>query len=110
MWLMGAVSRENRNIDMICQHNCDGTIIPMKIRMEDDDGMVQEYRIRSYKDMSHSPGSFELPDAGHVHSSGIYPFECKIESFGREQVLHLFYNSYEHTWKLAPNTSLAHAK
>ena len=91
----------NKNIDMICQHKADGTIIPMKIRMLDDDGAYQEYKIRAYKDLSYKGKFFEMPDVGMVHSSGIYPFECKIESFGRERVLRLFYNSYDHTWKLS---------
>ena len=92
----------NKNIDMICQHNADGTIIPMKIRMLDDDGAYQEYKIRAYKDLTYKGNVFEMPDVGNVHTSGIYPFECKIESFGREHMIKLFYNSYEHTWKLVP--------
>ena len=67
---------------------------------EDDDGMMQEYKVRSYKDLKYKGELFEMPDVGRVHSSGIYPFDVKIESFGREQTLRLFYNSYEHTWKL----------
>lgn len=92
----------NRNIDMICQHKADGTIIPLKIRMVDDDGAYQEYKIRAYKDLTYKGNLFEMPDAGKVHSRGIYPFECKIECFGRERVLRLFYNSYDHAWKIAP--------
>lgn len=99
---MGTLSHENRNIDMICQHKADGTIIPIKIRMTDDDGAYQEYRIRAYKDLSYKGSVFEMPDVGRVHSSGIYPFECKIECFGNERTIRLFYNSYEHTWKLSP--------
>ncbi|MBO4905381.1 MAG: hypothetical protein J5367_09200 [Lachnospiraceae bacterium] len=83
---------ENKNIDMICQHKADGTIIPMKIRMLDDDGAYQEYKIRAFKDMNHE---------GNL--TGIYPFECKIECFGHERLISLFYNSYEHTWKYAPH-------
>lgn len=91
---------DNKNIDMICQHKADGTIIPMKIRMIDDDGAYQEYKIKAYKDLTYRGSVFEMPDVGKVHSQGIYPFECKIEIFGHERVISLFYNSYEHTWKL----------
>ncbi|MCR5301393.1 MAG: hypothetical protein K6E49_03015 [Lachnospiraceae bacterium] len=90
----------NRNIDMICQHKADGSIIPIRIRMLDDDGAYQEYRIRSYKDLSYKGNIFDMPDVNRIHSTGIYPFECKIESFGCVRTLKLFYNSYEHTWKL----------
>ena len=92
----------NKNIDMICLHKADGTIVPIKIRMLDDDGAYQEYKIRAYKDLAYKGNVFEMPDVGTVHSSGIYPFECKIESFGHIRVINLFYNSYEHTWKLSP--------
>ena len=98
---MGAAQEDNKNIDMICQHKADGTIIPMKIRMLDDDGAYQEYKIRAYKDLSYKGSLFDMPDVGRIHTSGIYPFECKIESFGHERTLKLFYNSYEHTWKLS---------
>ena len=91
----------NKNIDMICQHKSDGTIIPMKIRMLDDDGAYQEYKIRAYKDLTYKGAPLDDLDASRVHSSGIYPFECKIESFGHIRVIKLFYNSYEHTWKLS---------
>ena len=91
----------NKNIDMICQHKADGTIIPIKLRMLDDDGAYQEYKVRAYKDLTYKGNVFELPDAGKVHSQGIYPFEVKIESFGNLRTIKLFYNSYEHTWKLA---------
>ncbi len=90
-----------KNIDMICQHNSDGSIIPLKIRMEDDDGMMQEYKVRAYKDLRYKGSTFDMPDVSRIHTSGIYPFDVKIESFGSERTLKLFYNSYEHTWKLA---------
>ncbi len=96
---------DDKNIDMICQHKADGTIIPIRIRMLDDDGAYQEYKIRAYKDLSYKGNFFELPDAGKVHSSGVYPFECKIECFGCEKTIKVFYNSYEHTWKLSPRTT-----
>jgi hypothetical protein len=91
---------ENRNIDMICQHNADGTIIPLKIRMLDDDGAYQEYKVKAYKDLRYKGDFFEMPDVGKVHTSGIYPFQIRIECFGHERTVRIFYNSYEYTWKL----------
>ena len=101
---METSSHANRNIDMICQHKADGTIIPLRIRMLDDDGAYQEYKVRTYRDLSYRGQTFDMPDVSRVHTSGIYPFECRIESFGHERTLKLFYNSYEHTWKM---TSMA---
>ena len=47
---MGTLTIDNKNIDMICRHMADGTIIPLKIRLLDDDGAYQEYKIRAYKE------------------------------------------------------------
>ena len=88
------------NIDMICLHKADGTIIPIKIRVLDKDGAYQEYRIKAYKDLSYKGNPFEMSDVSRVHSKGIYPFEIKVESFGIIRTMKIFYNSYEHTWKL----------
>ena len=90
----------NKNIDMICQHKADGTIIPIRIRMLDEDGAYQEYKIHAYKDLTYKGAPLDNLNASKVHTSGIYPFECKIESFGHVHVIKVFYNSYEHTWKL----------
>ena len=93
---------------MFCQHRADGTIIPIRLRLLDDDGAYQEYKIRAYKDLSYRGDRFALQDAGMVHSPGIYPFECRIECFGRERTIRVFYSSYEHTWKLV-NQGTSHA-
>lgn len=100
LWEHGMAADMSKNIDMICQHKADGSIIPIKIRMEDDDGMMQEYKIRSYKDLRYRGNTFDMPDVSRIHTSAIYPFDVRIECFGHERTLKLFYNSYEHTWKL----------
>ncbi len=100
---MGKVTDTNKNIDMICQHRADGTIVPIRMRMIDDDGAYQEYKIQAYKDLTYKGNVFEMPDAGKFQSAGIYPFECKIECFGNELTIKVIYNSYEHTWKLTQN-------
>ncbi|MBR1508952.1 MAG: hypothetical protein IJ619_13220 [Eubacterium sp.] len=30
-------------VDVICQHNKDGSMIPMRVRLTDEDGAVQTY-------------------------------------------------------------------
>ena len=99
---MGTAVHENKKIDMICQHNADGTMIPLKLRMKDEDGAYQEYKIKAYKDLTYKGIPFDRIDDSRVHSSDITPFECKIECFGHERTIRLFYNSYEHTWMLSP--------
>ena len=97
---MDLCTKTQQKIDMICQHKSDGTIIPIKFRMVDDDGLYQESKRKAYKDLSFKGKIFKLEDAGLVHSSVIVPFECRIESFGKDMVVNIYYNSDERIWVL----------
>ena len=48
-------------VDVICQHNKDGSMIPMRVRLTDEDGAVQTYTIKNYEDLSHQ-GTRTMPD------------------------------------------------
>ena len=39
-----------QSIDVICIHYKNGTVVPYKVRLVDEDGMSQEYSIKKYKD------------------------------------------------------------
>ena len=85
-----------RNADVICQHTKDGQLIPLKIRVEDDDGELQSYSIRSYKPMTVG-GKLVMPNEVTLKSS-IWQFECKICMWGKEQIISLFYSAYDKVW------------
>ena len=53
----------DKRIDLICQHTMEGKIIPLKLRFQDEDGELQEYSVKGYRDTS---------------EFGITSFECKI--------------------------------
>ena len=55
--------RVDKRIDLICQHTMEGKIIPLKLRFQDEDGELQEYSVKGYRDTS---------------EFGITSFECKI--------------------------------
>ena len=97
---MDPCTKTQQKIDMICQNKTDGTIIPIKFRIVDDDGMYQEYKIKAYRDLSFKGKLIRLEDVGLVHSSVIVPFECRIESFGKDMVVNIYYNSDERIWVL----------
>ncbi len=40
-------------VDVICQHNKDGSMIPMRVRLTDEVGAIQTYTIKNYEDLSH---------------------------------------------------------
>ncbi len=89
---------QNKAIDVICQHTREGNMIPIKIRIRDDEGEFQTYVVKDYKDLSHK-GAFTMPN-GIRATNTIFPFECKIIVFGRERIVHLYYNSGDHIWRM----------
>ena len=38
-----------RKADVICQHTIDARIIPLKIRIQDEDGEMQTYSVKGYR-------------------------------------------------------------
>ena len=91
---------ENRKVDMICQLNKDETIIPMKMRLVDEDGMLQEFQIRGYR-IVNTDGDYKLPSGLHVSSNGMFQlYECKILILGRERVVRLIFNKRNLIWML----------
>lgn len=87
-----------READVICQHNRDGTIIPLKVRIRDDDGESQTYSIKSYKELS-TNGDFKLPNGVCLSGRHLWAFECKIQVFDFLKRIRLFYNALDGCWK-----------
>ncbi|MCR5733234.1 MAG: hypothetical protein K6G22_01385 [Lachnospiraceae bacterium] len=90
----------NEPIDVICQHTKDGDLIPIKMRFQDDEGEYQTYKIKAYKDLYHK-GNFTMPN-GITASATILPYECKIDVFGKEQRIIIYYNCSDNIWRLTP--------
>lgn len=90
---------QNRAVDVICQHTKEGNMIPLKLRVQDEEGEFQTYVVKGYKDLSHK-GSFAMPN-GIIATSTIFPFDCKIVVFGRERIVHLYYSSIDHIWRMS---------
>ena len=82
-------------VDVICQHCRDGTIIPMKVRMKDEEGMLQSYTIHAFKKIK--GGGFTMPD-GIFISAMTLSYECKIVTFGKERLIRLYYKSPFKGW------------
>ena len=88
-----------RPVDVICQHSADGKVIPLQIRLTDEDGFKQTYRIKDYRDRSNQ-GAHQMPDGVFVHD-GIMVFECHIVVFDRLRLIRLYYNTRSGTnWQM----------
>ena len=88
----------DRRLDVICQHTSEGRVIPIKIRMIDDDGEWQIYKIKSYKVLA-SPGTVHLPNNVDT-TTNTWLCECQVFIFNRTLMIKLYYNVYEGVWKL----------
>ena len=52
---------QNRAVDVICQHTKEGKLIPIKLRLQDDEEEFQTYVVKAYKNLSHI-GSYIMPN------------------------------------------------
>ena len=82
--------------DVIAQHTTKNEIIPLKIRVQDEDGEYQTYSVRGYKTLNVA-GKVVLPNEVSV-TNHIRYFQCKINTFNKEKIVGLTYNFYEQAW------------
>lgn len=86
----GSYTRKYTLADVICQHKIDGSIIPLKIRITDEDGEYQVYNIKSYKDVSNRT-AYTMPNGTSVTPANhLWKFECKISVFNTLKRIQLF--------------------
>ena len=76
-------------VDVIAQYNRDGSIIPMRVRFEDEDGLTQTYTIHGYREVPHS--TEKLADGTFV-TEGTMVWECRIVVLGVEKVVRLYWS------------------
>ena len=89
----------NKQVEVICQHTKKNRILPLRIRLEDEDGIEQTYNIKSYKDVTCHDG-YTLPNGVKVTSGNIWSFECKILVLDMLRQVKLYYNSRDNTWEI----------
>jgi len=70
-------------IDFICQHTMEGNIIPLRIRLRDEDGELKEYTIKGYRDVS---------------EYSLTCFECKIVVRDTMKLVNIFSSDCK-TWR-----------
>ncbi len=87
-----------KRVDVICEHTVDGEVIPLKMRVKDDNGEYQTYRIDAYKDKSGN-GSYTTRDGIYITNETNY-FECNIGVLGRVRIIRLYYKPGEGIWRL----------
>ena len=71
---------EKKQVDVICQHTKEGRIIPIKIRVSDEDGELQTYHVRQFRERSIGGEKYRMPNEVWT-SNYLRRFECKIIIF-----------------------------
>lgn len=68
------------DVDVICLHTKEGKIIPIKIRVSDEDGELQTYHVRQFRERSIGGEKYRMPNEVWA-SNYLRRFECKIIIF-----------------------------
>lgn len=85
---MAPVPERDNRIEVICQHNREGEIIPIKLRVKDSDGLLQDYAVKSYKPVPHDLGL------------QTQEYECVVAVFGVYKHIRIFHNYNDHIWRI----------
>ena len=90
--------KERKPIDAICQHSRDGDIIPIKIRLQDEDGVYQEYKIQRFRPLD-VKAEQRTADGVYV-SAMVQVYECRIIVFQMEKTILLYYRKGDGIWSI----------
>lgn len=90
---------QRREVSVICQHKTDGTIIPIKFKLEEKDGTVQMFKINKYSVVS-TPGEYRMPNMVKINSKA-WCFDCMITVLGSESNAKLYYYTDNLKWEAA---------
>jgi len=95
---MIVMERNRIAVDVICQHTKDGNLIPMRIRVKDEEGEYQTYTTKEYRDVSHR-GTRTTPDGVYINNN-TFAFECKILVFGVKKLIRFYYQPNNTIWHM----------
>ncbi len=96
---MGTTAKKYDNIDIVCMMAGNGEITPMKLRVVNDNGERQVFKIESFTDLSHRE-TYTTSDGLFV-TNNIRIFDCKIHVFGQQKSIRLYYDDSKSKWTMA---------
>lgn len=92
------IEEKDNRIDVICAHTKDGRVIPMKLRVVDEDGETQSFVVQEYRELTYNSS----PNPGYnvpIFGNHIVSYECKINVLGTARWLKIAYHSKEMIWR-----------
>ena len=93
------MSKINSNVDVICQHNADGTIMPMRFRLMNEDGIYETYTIKGYRQILRKD-VYTTPD-GVLTDRREDVFECRVLVLDVYHTVRLYFNKITCKWRVA---------
>lgn len=93
------MSKIINKVDVICEHKSDGTIIPLRFQLADEDGIHQRYTIKGYKVLEKHKD--ERSKDGLYVTHDMIIFECRIEVLETWRTIRLYCRRSGGEWKLA---------
>jgi len=85
-------------VDVICEHKSDGSIIPIRFQILDEDGTYQRFNIKGYR-INETTGAYTSKDCLYVTNDTTI-FECRIDVLGYKKTVRLYFFAHNLQWKL----------
>lgn len=86
-------------VDVICEHKSDVSIIPMRFRIINEDGVYEAYTIKGYRQL-YQKEAHTTPDGIYVYNKDLV-FECKVLILDMYRTVRLYFNKDKISWKIA---------
>lgn len=93
------MSRVIDKVDVICEYKADGSIIPMRFRLMNDDGVFEAYTIKGYRQLFRKD-VYTTPDGVTVCSRDRV-YECRVVILDMYRTVRLYFNCDKNSWKIA---------
>ena len=92
------MSRIVENVDVIAEFKADGTIIPMRFRVMNEDGQYEQFTIKAVK-QAEKKGTYTTEDGMYVCNDDRV-FVCKVFILGAEKRVRLYFHKNTCSWRL----------
>ena len=86
------------NVDVIAEFKSDGTIIPMRFRMMNEDGEYESFTIKAYKQVP-KKGTYTTEDGVYICNEDLV-FQCKVIVLNTERIIRLYFFKQRSSWRL----------
>ncbi len=85
-------------VDVIAEFKADGSIIPMRFRIMNEDSEYDTFTIKSYMPVTRKD-PYTTEDGVYV-ANNTRVFKCKIIALGAERIVRLYFHTGNLSWRL----------